>query len=213
MKKLLCAAVAVLFLSGCGFQVSFFNHNRLVQAELTPREQMLLNVIPGETFVYEYKVDKDFKSVNMIIEVYENGVKSEDLSYEMPTEIGPEGMLIYAISDVDYVVDNAMMYNLWAESSDGSGQGVSDAVIFRRDMALYSTNSCHYNNDVTVIDGKKIVLACKQWDRIDTQELSDEFLQDYESNLDIIEDTDLTFIIGCEFSTDDDAFIKLPSEQ
>lgn len=116
MKKIVSAIMFILLLlitTACSLDIQ--KNNTIKNVELTDREELLVNINANNTFMFEYKADKEYKEFEFWIEKYESGVKVDDHLMSFSTSKGADdeerlnaatqGTIIFNVLELNAEID------------------------------------------------------------------------------------------------------------
>lgn len=206
MRKFIIILGMVIFvLSFTSCDVSDINRNTNIisEAQLTAKEKIFMSIGSNYYFVFDFKVDNEFKWVEVWVDKYEHGKKaSSSGNLSAGLSEGEEGMIIAAVRG------NGTKVNDWtlAVNSGGSLSKVGSKNVYedKENSAYASVMSA--NSSRISIEDKDIVLAsvcCQisQEGESSLSSISNEFYENPEAHMKEIEEYALVYLLKCRFNT------------
>jgi len=164
----------------------------VTQAKLTEREKAILTNATDKSFVFDFKIDSEYKEVSVWVEKYEFGKMVDDKSY-VSTEIENRGSIIFTTSMAN--ADQAS-FNV-SISSDGTTSKVSHIETISEDMSSLGGSNQEEN---LPIEGEMVLASlCYASGEDVMSSLTTDFYNDVEGNIDEIKDYDVVYLLKSEF--------------
>ncbi|RLL48449.1 hypothetical protein D8M04_04090 [Oceanobacillus piezotolerans] len=195
MKKISAILTLSLLIFAFG-ACSNFKPNTVSVAELTERENAIFSTTSEKSFVFDFKIDREYEEVSVWIEKYELGELVDDKLVHLTTEVEQNGSIIFTVPRTNNLKQNN--FNIGVSSSGGT----SSISGFDSDSTGLAEMSSVWGSfqEMITIEGGEVVLAdiCYSNENV-MSTLSMSFYEDVESNMSELEEYNVAYLLKAEF--------------
>lgn len=192
--------LSVVLISACSNSSAVTRSNTIASTDLTDRESWLLFNLSDQSFVYDFAVDNEFNEIEMYVEKYIFGEKQEGNITHIKTDISSEGSIVFTTSKKSEET-NEKLFTVGINSDGGKASVTNSEVLAESESDTMATlwQNVIANND-REITNEEIVLASILHSSGDMMSsLREEFYEDIEGNIDLINDYDVVYLLKVRF--------------
>ena len=199
MKRLFETLIIVLLtftLSACSNSNS--NSNTISTVELTERENTILTTTSDKSFIYDFKIEGEYKEVSVWIEKYEAGELVDDRLSEITTQIRENGSIIFTNPKTNEK-EKQHTFNIGIGSNGGTAS-ISGYDTNSNDLDNMASVWGSFSEEITLNQGE-LVLAniCYSNDENGMSSLTTDFYEDPEGNMNKLIEYDVAYLLKAEF--------------
>ncbi|WP_078552070.1 hypothetical protein [Bacillus alkalicellulosilyticus] len=201
MKKVLYITILLgisIVISACGD--NSIPPNTIVAAELSDREKGILSTTSVESFVFDFRVDSDYKEASVWIEKYEFGKLVDDQVGHTTTAVTEKGSIIFATNRPNEI-PNQTIFNIGVTSNGITGSYSIADIISNQDTDGMSILWGSITEEIDITKGE-LVLGSIYYSRDEgnMSSISTEFYKDVEGRINEIKDYAVVYLIKSDFS-------------
>ncbi|OIJ20709.1 hypothetical protein BKP45_08690 [Anaerobacillus alkalidiazotrophicus] len=201
MKKLLIITIVTMLaftLSACGN--NNVKSNTIVDAELTDREKGILSTTSNQSFVFDFKIEREYKEVSVWIEKYEFGKLVDEKIGHLTTEVMNNGSIILTIIDLD-VIENQTLFNIGINSNGGTGSVRTSDIVSTKGTAGRSIVWGNMSEEMDVTNEQMVLASIGySWDEGSMVSFSSEFYRDIERRINELENHEVVYLLRSKFT-------------
>lgn len=190
---ILISALLLFILSACDDN----NSNTISVAELTDRENAILSSSSAQSFVYDFKIDKEYKEVTVWIEKYESGNLVEDKIGELTTRVVGDGSIISTTSKT-----NSSQKQSTFNIAISSKEGVSSISAFDQNSNSLDDMASVWGNfpgENIFIEGEVVLGSICYSNDGRMNSLTADFYQNVDGHFNELEKYDVVYLLKADF--------------
>lgn len=189
-------ALLLFLLSACSNNDS---KSTIISAgKLTERENAILSTVSDKSFVFDFKIDSEYKVVSAWIEKYEFGEMVQDKISPMTTPVEGDGSIIFATSKIGDNQKKQLTFNIGI-SSNGSTGSISGFDTTSFDLDSMSSVWGSFQEENKLIEGEVVLASICYVSDGHMRSLTTDFYNDVDGHLHELENYDVVYLLKAEF--------------
>ncbi|MGD6833908.1 hypothetical protein ACQCT5_17175 [Sutcliffiella halmapala] len=195
--KIITTSMLVFTLGACSSNETVSKSNTVSVHELSEKENAILSTTSDKSFIFNFKVDDEYKEVRVWIEKYESGVLVDDRLNLITTEGEENGSIIFATSKKDNS-QKPLIFNIGI-SSDGSTSSISSFDTDSVELDNMASTWSHIPEKITQIEGELVLASICYSSNGEMTSLTQDFYKDVDAHMNELEKYDVVYLLKTEF--------------
>ena len=197
MKRLFTlAALLVFVLSACAS--NNMKTNTISAVELTERENAILTTISDKSFVFDFKIDSQYKEVTVWVEKYESGKLVNDAISSLITDVEGKGSIIFATSNRDDS-GKKQTFNIGISGNGGIGS-VSNFETTSDDLEAMASVWNNLEGKSNSIEGELLLANIGYSSDGTMSSPSTDFYEDFKGHMNELEKYEVAYLLKAKFN-------------